>query len=57
MGRNMFIAGPAARASSRPRVVSLEWIDPLMLGGTFPTPQVYLKVSRSCYCPRASLWT
>lgn len=25
----------AARASSRPRVVSLEWLDPLMLGGTW----------------------
>ena len=23
------------RASTRPRVVSLEWIDPLMLGGTW----------------------
>jgi iron complex transport system substrate-binding protein len=29
------IASRAARASSRPRVVSLEWIDPLMLGGTW----------------------
>ena len=25
----------AARATSRPRVVSLEWIDPLMIGGTW----------------------
>lgn len=29
------IAVRAAQASSRPRVVSLEWIDPLMLGGTW----------------------
>jgi iron complex transport system substrate-binding protein len=29
------IADRAAHASSRPRVVSLEWIDPLMLGGTW----------------------
>jgi iron complex transport system substrate-binding protein len=29
------IAGRAARAETRPRVVSLEWIDPLMLGGTW----------------------
>jgi iron complex transport system substrate-binding protein len=29
------IAGRAACASSRPRVVSLEWIDPIMLGGTW----------------------
>ena len=29
------IAARAARAASRPRVVSLEWIDPLMIGGTW----------------------
>jgi iron complex transport system substrate-binding protein len=29
------IAGRAAGAASRPRVVSIEWIDPLMLGGTW----------------------
>lgn len=29
------IASRAARTPSRPRVVSLEWIDPLMLGGTW----------------------
>jgi iron complex transport system substrate-binding protein len=29
------IAGRAAQTSVRPRVVSLEWIDPLMLGGTW----------------------
>jgi len=29
------IAARARAASSRPRVVSLEWIDPLMLGGTW----------------------
>jgi len=29
------IASRAERAPSRPRVVSLEWIDPLMLGGTW----------------------
>jgi iron complex transport system substrate-binding protein len=29
------IAGRAAEATVRPRVVSLEWIDPLMLGGTW----------------------
>ncbi|MCS6901592.1 MAG: ABC transporter substrate-binding protein [Myxococcales bacterium] len=29
------IADRAAQASLRPRVVSLEWIDPLMLGGTW----------------------
>lgn len=29
------IAGRAARTETRPRVVSLEWIDPLMLGGTW----------------------
>jgi len=29
------IAAIAARAGSRPRVVSLEWIDPLMIGGTW----------------------
>ncbi|MCW5893462.1 MAG: ABC transporter substrate-binding protein [bacterium] len=29
------IAARAARAGRRPRVVSLEWIDPLMLGGTW----------------------
>ena len=29
------IARRAAPASTRPRVVSLEWIDPLMLGGTW----------------------
>jgi iron complex transport system substrate-binding protein len=29
------IAARAARAETRPRVVSLEWIDPLMVGGTW----------------------
>jgi iron complex transport system substrate-binding protein len=29
------IAERAQRANSRPRVVSLEWIDPLMIGGTW----------------------
>jgi iron complex transport system substrate-binding protein len=29
------IAARAGRASSHPRVVSLEWIDPLMVGGTW----------------------
>jgi iron complex transport system substrate-binding protein len=29
------IAGRAAQVASRPRVVSLEWIDPLMIGGTW----------------------
>lgn len=29
------LARRAAQAASRPRVVSLEWIDPLMLGGTW----------------------
>jgi iron complex transport system substrate-binding protein len=29
------IAERAARAQTRPRVVSLEWIDPLMIGGTW----------------------
>jgi iron complex transport system substrate-binding protein len=29
------IAARAARATSRPRVVSLEWIEPIMLGGTW----------------------
>jgi iron complex transport system substrate-binding protein len=29
------IAGRAAHAAVRPRVVSLEWIDPLMIGGTW----------------------
>ncbi len=29
------ISARAARATSRPRVVSLEWIDPLMIGGTW----------------------
>jgi iron complex transport system substrate-binding protein len=29
------IAARAERAGRRPRVVSLEWIDPLMLGGTW----------------------
>src|SRR5436305_860827 len=29
------IAERAARANTRPRVVSLEWIDPLMIGGTW----------------------
>ena len=29
------IADRAARAVTRPRVVSLEWIDPLMIGGTW----------------------
>jgi len=29
------IAERATRATTRPRVVSLEWIDPLMLGGTW----------------------
>jgi iron complex transport system substrate-binding protein len=29
------IASRAERASSRPRVVSLEWVEPLMLGGTW----------------------
>lgn len=29
------IATRAARASTRPRVASIEWIDPLMLGGTW----------------------
>jgi len=29
------IESRAARASSRPRVASLEWLDPLMLGGTW----------------------
>ena len=29
------IAARAAQAAARPRVVSLEWIDPLMIGGTW----------------------
>src|SRR3954470_15569853 len=29
------LAGRAAQVASRPRVVSLEWIDPLMIGGTW----------------------
>jgi iron complex transport system substrate-binding protein len=29
------IAARAARASSRPRVVSIEWLEPIMLGGTW----------------------
>jgi iron complex transport system substrate-binding protein len=29
------VSARAARAASRPRVVSLEWIDPLMIGGTW----------------------
>jgi iron complex transport system substrate-binding protein len=29
------IAARAGRASSRPRVVSVEWLDPIMLGGTW----------------------
>jgi iron complex transport system substrate-binding protein len=29
------IAERSARAASKPRVISLEWIDPLMLGGTW----------------------
>lgn len=29
------IAGRAARTTARPRVVSLEWIDPIMIGGTW----------------------
>jgi iron complex transport system substrate-binding protein len=29
------IAARAIRAPARPRVVSIEWIDPLMLGGTW----------------------
>jgi iron complex transport system substrate-binding protein len=29
------IAGRAAQSTTRPRVVSLEWIDPLMIGGTW----------------------
>lgn len=29
------IAARATRASARPRVVSVEWLDPLMLGGTW----------------------
>jgi iron complex transport system substrate-binding protein len=34
-GRIRAIASRAAEAATRPRVVSLEWIDPLMLGGTW----------------------
>lgn len=34
-GRIAAIADRASRASPKPRVVSLEWIDPLMLGGTW----------------------
>jgi len=33
--RILAIASRAARATARPRVVSLEWIEPLMLGGTW----------------------
>lgn len=33
--RSRAIAERAARAVSRPRVVSVEWIDPLMIGGTW----------------------
>lgn len=29
------VAERAARATARPRVISLEWLDPLMLGGTW----------------------
>ncbi|MCW5830982.1 MAG: ABC transporter substrate-binding protein [Labilithrix sp.] len=29
------VAARAARATSRPRVVSIEWLDPIMLGGTW----------------------
>src|SRR5262249_43829673 len=29
------VATRAARASSRPSVITLEWIDPLMIGGTW----------------------
>ncbi|HEY3498193.1 MAG TPA: BtuF-related (seleno)protein, partial [Polyangiaceae bacterium] len=35
MQRIRAIASRAEQASVRPRVVSLEWIDPLMLGGTW----------------------
>ena len=34
-GRIQAIAARSAQASRKPRVVSLEWIDPLMLGGTW----------------------
>lgn len=34
-GRIRAIAARARAATSRPRVVSLEWIDPIMLGGTW----------------------
>src|SRR5256886_9645610 len=38
------ISARAARATSRPRVVSLEWIDPLMIGGTW-VPET---IQRAC---------
>ncbi|HEU4406882.1 MAG TPA: ABC transporter substrate-binding protein [Polyangiaceae bacterium] len=34
-GRVRAVAGRAALAPARPRVVSLEWLEPLMLGGTW----------------------
>jgi iron complex transport system substrate-binding protein len=34
-GRVRSIATRAARAPSRPRVVSIEWLEPIMLGGTW----------------------
>ena len=33
--RTQAIAARAAQAASRPRVVSIEWLDPIMLGGTW----------------------
>jgi iron complex transport system substrate-binding protein len=33
--RIQVIAARAAQATTRPRVISLEWIDPLMIGGTW----------------------
>jgi iron complex transport system substrate-binding protein len=41
------IAARAARATKRPRVLSLEWIDPLMLGGTWMPELIELAGGRA----------
>lgn len=41
------IAGRTAQVASRPRVVSLEWIDPLMIGGTWMPELIELAGGRA----------
>ena len=47
------IARRAARAARRPRVVTIEWLDPIMLGGTWMPELIELAGRRLPWAPTA----